>query len=631
VEEPVVRSYQLDPVSGARLVGGEMLQWSDLDRGVSAGVAGLLLPHLTRGGPPPRRVLVAGARAARVFEQTAPGAEMDVLVRALPDARALSSVAQLRPGVTVYCGSLERFDPPAPYDLVVVLDGPAGLTSPDCEGVGHREVLQRLAKWLAPEGTLIAVLENDLGFDRLFRLHVRERYEDDGAWDRGAPGFDARPLYHRELREVLPSAGLRADAVYAAFPSTDDLGLLVGTPCVEQPALAQAAAVLAAQVVADHFSREPALVDSYDVALRLFESGEAMALASAWLVVARPAGAGMQGGAAPVEPPALLAAESTGRPEWRVVRTVERQDGEWVQQLRPLVPAAEMRERRVLRRYSDLAARDFDVPLGTTLEAALRRASERRDVAQVRTLVGRYHAWLQEHSTDRDGGDSRFFAVPSNMLLDGDGMLVLDDSWRLTQLLAGEVLLVRGLRDFARRLLRSGAEHPWAPDTSPDRLTQTLAAMAGVETTADAVDRIARLEAEVEVVLTGGGEMAESAAYARNLDGGRSQFVSQSGPARGYREAMATSGRLAQELDARQSQVEWLELTMRLRDRRLADLERQLVSTRQSASFKIGRFFTWPVRSFVLLVRRVALSAIPPGYLRRAMELARRLSQRAGS
>ena len=618
-----MQSYQVDPVSGARLVGGEMLQWSDLDKGVSPGVSGLLLTHVRQGRPAPGRVLVLGPRAAQVFEQVAPHAEVDVLVRGLPDARALSSVGQMRQDVTVYCGSLERFEPTAPYDLIVVLDSPSGLSSPDSEGIGQREVLQRLSKWLSPEGTLVAVVENDLGFDRLFRLQVRERYDDDLAWDRGAPGLDPRPLYHRELREVLPSVGLRADEVYAAFPSASDVALLVGSACVEDPALARAAAGQAAQVLTDHFSREPALVDPYDMALRLLESGEVMALASAWLLVAGPAS---RPETEVGDPLAVLSTDRRGQPEWRALRSVEREDGRWVQRLRPLVPAAEVRGRRVVRRYEHLSGAGTELSTGTTLEAALRRASERHDVAQVRTLLRRYAAFLASLAGTPDA-EVGFFAVPANVVLDGEQLRVLDDTWRFAQALPPQVVLLRGLRDFARRLLRSGVEHPWAPDSSPDRLAQTLAGMTGTEVTERDIDAVARYEAEVDVVLDGGGSAAESMSYARNLDSGRSQFVSQSGPARSYREVTATTGRLAQELDARHNQVEWLELTLRLRDRRLGDLEHQLRSTRDSASFKIGRFFTWPLRSSVSLVRRVVLSAIPPGYLRRGLELAKRLSR----
>jgi hypothetical protein len=58
--------------------------------------------------------------------------------------------------------------------------------------------------------------------------------------------------------------------------------------------------------------------------------------------------------------------------------------------------------------------------------------------------------------------------LPANLLLVDDGRLeIFDPSWRFATVLPDDVLLVRGLRDFARRLLRSGAEHPWASDISP--------------------------------------------------------------------------------------------------------------------------------------------------------------------
>jgi len=613
--------YQPDAVSGVRLVGGEMLQWSDLGQGVTPGVATVLLHALWRQSPP-RHVLAVGPRAASWVEATPVGADVDVLVRALPDARALSAVSGLRPAVTVYCGSLDRFEPQQAYDLIVALDGPVRLVSPDSEGIGHRETLQRLAKWLGPEGTLVAVLENDLGFDNLLRVQTRNRDSSDSAWDLGASGFDERPLYYREVNDVLAAADLAALSVYAVFPSAENVALLVGRDCVEERALAQTAAALAARIEARHFAQRPALVDAADLALRLFEAHQVMPLAAGWLVVSRPSAAE---GSTSVELPALLAGEEITRPEWRVQRSVQRVDGEWAHRLYPAINASEMREGHMVRDYRAL---DTTVLPGPTLEAALRRACATYDVARVRTLVQQYSGWLWSHVGTVDEGDPRFFAVPANVVLTTDGCAVFDPTWRWTQRLPDDVLLVRGLRDFSRRLLRSGAEHPWAPDVNPDRLTQTLAAMAGVDVSAKAIDQVARLEAEIEVVLGGGDAVSESVAYAQNLDAGRSQFSSQSGASRGYREALAVSGRLAQALGDRSDQVEWLQLTVRARDRQLGDLERRQESLRESVSFKIGRALTWPARSLVLLARRVAVSAIPPGYITKAMNLLRRFADR---
>jgi len=151
--------------------------------------------------------------------------------------------------------------------------------------------------------------------------------------------------------------------------------------------------------------------------------------------------------------------------------------------------------------------------------------------------------------------------------------------------------------------------------------------MVGVPVTSGVTDVVARLESELQVVVQGGDAGAEALAYARNLERGRSQFVSLGGPSRGYREALSASTRLAQSLHEREGQVEWLEASLRSRDVQVAELTRTVGSLRSSASFKIGRFFTWPLRSLVGGVRRLALSAIPHGYLAKAQRLLAKVAQ----
>jgi hypothetical protein len=102
-------------------------------------------------------------------------------------------------------------------------------------------VLRRVAKWLTPDGVLVATIENDLGFDRLFRLQVRDRYDGDEAWHRGSLGFDDRPLYLREMRECLESAGLQPAVVYTGYPDLEDLSLLIEREAIGHPAVAATA------------------------------------------------------------------------------------------------------------------------------------------------------------------------------------------------------------------------------------------------------------------------------------------------------------------------------------------------------------------------------------------------------
>jgi hypothetical protein len=623
----VLRSYQVDAASGSRLVGGEMLEWSDLAHGGGVGACGNLLSSVLRTAGGVRRVLVLGPRASRLVEALPGDDAVDILVRGLPDARQLSSLSQLRAGVTVYCGGLDRFEPEAGYDLVIALDGVEVLMSPDSTGVSHVEYLRRVAKWLAPGGTLMVTVANELGFDRLFRLQVRESYDADDMWFRGATGFDDRHLYYRELRGALESANLSADGVYAAFPAADSLSLLVRQDTVADHGVGATASALMARLEGAHFSGRPSLVDAYDLVLQVFEAGLTLELSPSWLVVARPLPAAESRGAGTGPGlPALLSSEDTGRAEWQMVRSIERKNDQWVQRVRPVVGGDEMRERRVLRDFSTV---ESVVPEGPTLESLLRRACAMGSVSRVRVLVQRYAEWLRSPEGTRSGGaESLFFAVPANVVVTETGMTCFDSTWRWTGDLSQNALLVRGLRDFARRLLRSGAEHPWTPGISPDALAQTLVAMAGVQWSNSLVDQVARAEAELESVVQGGDAISEALAYAGNLEGGRSQFTSASGPSRGYREALATSGRLAQALYEREGQVEWLEATLRARDVRVGELEHTVAAIRGSISFKIGRFFTWPLRASISGARRFAMSVIPSGYVARAKRLVRRLVER---
>jgi hypothetical protein len=616
--------YQLDPVSGARLVGGEMLQWSD--GGTSdPGVPAVLLRSLTAGGSRPARVLALGPKAARAaqFLAAGPATKLDVLVRSLPDARRLAST-ELGSRSTVHCGGFDRLEPDEPYDLVVALDGPTRLLTPDSTGMSQREILQRMAKWVAPTGTAVALLENDLGFERLFRLEVRHVYDADSAWHRGMPGMDSRPLFHRELADTLASADLTPRTTYAAFPSADDAAVLVSEECREAP-LTEIAASLVASAASRAFSQRPALVDVHDLARRLCESGEIMPFAGAWLVVAQPSSAILGGSAAPPQLPVLLADEAPVRPEWRAVRRVERSADGWQQRFTPTIRAEETRERRVVRNFVDLA---HTITPGPTLEAVLRDACAAHDTRRVRALVNRYADWLSSPLKVAGEGDPRLFGTPSNVVVGEQGLQLLDSSLRFTEVLSVQLLVVRGLRDFARRLLRSGGEHPWSADASPDSITQTLVAMTGAEFSFGVIEAVARVEAELEVVLRGGGVSAEATAFAENLGAGRSQYVGQGGPDRGYREALAANGRLAVALEERSSQVTWLTSTVRARDRRVAELERELRTTHASFSYRIGAFLTWPGRWFARQSYQLGKAMVPRHLLDQFWVLARKVSGR---
>ena len=214
-------SYQVDLASGTRLIGGEMAGWSDLTAQSSAGAVTCLLDPVLCAARSAPRILLLGPRASRLLEDLPADAEVDVLVRGLGDARHLAALSGLRARGAIHCGGLDRFAPQERYDVIVSLDGPSVLMSPDSPGIGHAALVRLLGTWLSADGTLVAAVSNELGFDTQFRLKVREALDADDQWHRGAAGFDPRALYHRELDGALESAALKPLSVYAGFPAAD--------------------------------------------------------------------------------------------------------------------------------------------------------------------------------------------------------------------------------------------------------------------------------------------------------------------------------------------------------------------------------------------------------------------------
>lgn len=615
-----LNAHTLDKVSGVRLFGGEMLDWADLPGVPSASVIPSLLRRLPGWGLADR-VLLVGPRAAALVDSLDELNRTDVVVRALPDARRLAVSSALREGITVHCGTLDAFVPDGDYDVVVVLDAPEALSSPDGEAFGHADLLTQLCAWVGPSGLLVARVDNGLSIERLFALDLRTRRADNGAWGWESSRHDPRPLYAREVPQTLAAAGFHVGMSYAAVPSEGEPSLLVTQACVETSGLRGAVTAFGAQVLADRYATTPLLADVYDIASRLFEGGEVLALAPSWLIVA-----GREDGRLKsADLPGLLAVEPGRASAWAARHQVLDSAGSAAWSVEMVDGGLERHERGIGRQ---IGRATFGPPRGEALEALLRRACQQHDVGTVRTLVQSYGQWMQSQD-ECVGQDPRLLAVPSNVLVHEGTHSYLDGTWSLRRPVPGDVLFVRGVRHFALRLLAAGLEHPWAPDTSPDVLTSTLASMMAVDVDQRLLQQVARLEAEIDAVLKGGDSVAESESYARNLAAGGSQFLAQSGAARGYRESLLVSLRLEQELYGRSEKVDWLEATLGARDVRLRNVERELSKVRASVSFRIGHAVTWPARAVVDGLRGALMSLLPMDLLRRAESFARRMLERS--
>ncbi|MEO7000115.1 MAG: hypothetical protein ABI112_18720 [Terracoccus sp.] len=605
-----------DEVSGARVLRGHQIEGSDLDSAPTPlATLEVFGPLLARS---PARVLLAGPRAALLVASIPSAERVDVLVRALPDIRRISDLAGLRDGVRLYCGGIDAFQADHEYDLVVALGGPERLLGPDSTGLRTGAVVGRLSGLLRPGGVLAFDLANQLGLDDLVSGRPDPLLDSDEGWYVGAEGFDSRHLFARERAPLLADHGLVPVVTYAALPSLATHRVLVRAAATDSEDLREQATAAGGRSLDHHLEDGPVLRDPRTTLLRVVDAGLLDELAPAWLVVARredqPVTNATHGF------PLLVDLEPDSR--WQVLSVVDSEGGRhrvWADR-----GGDDERSEGPLMRSLESQA-----PPGQVLEVVMREACAARNHTAVRSAVSRYAEWIRREPDWKAAVTTRVFATPANVAIDGAGGLHLADaSWRFSSTVTSDEALVRGLRDFARRLLASAAVHPWRAATTPDELTVTLSAMVGVSVTPRMLGRVARIEGEIEALLLGLPDHTDELTEV-NLDRGRFARDLPVRDAVGYRELLAHDRTQARTLREKEGQVEWLEGTLRHRDRYIKRLERIIESYEGTLTYRTVQVIRAPRRAAtakaVAVAKTTANDVLPPEAMTRARRLAARM------
>jgi hypothetical protein len=278
----------------ARLIGGEMTVWSDLDgkHGPGPVSAATLRPLLATASG---RTLVAGPHAPELLDSL-PSSQLTLLARGLPDADLLAGRFAAREDVTVLCGSLDQLPAAPTYDTVVALDGLGRLRSAEDDATGESWAadLARLVAVLRPGGRLLLGLENLFGLHRLLALAPEPA---DADWSSAGEFDPTRPAAPAQLRAALTAAGLDVLGDYAAFPSA-----VLSSPLLADRERRGWVTATARRAVSPG---PAALADPGRIADGAARAGILAELAPAWIVLA-------QHGASddsPVLPAAILADE----------------------------------------------------------------------------------------------------------------------------------------------------------------------------------------------------------------------------------------------------------------------------------------------------------------------------------
>lgn len=409
-----------------RMIGGEMLIWSDLDGKHGPGpVRGAVLTPLMASAS--GRALIVGPHDPDLIA-AAPADDLTLLVRGLPDAETLTARYAARPNVTVCCGGLEGLAGTPPYDTVIALDGLDRLGSLEGTDLTWSEALRVLLSVLRPGGSLLLAVENGIGLHRLVALSADPT-------DTGWAGADpVEPAGLARVRTLLRGAEVDLVRTYAAYPTQTRPTLLLGEAILADDGLAGFLEIALSRALAP---TERVLSDPRRLAVDALRHGVATDLAPAWVIVARrrTPQSGAAHGRTNVPAEALIA-------EGSVRADIRRDaDGRWI-------------------RHLDGDDADEAVACGRTVADLLIGAGRLRDLPALRQAL---RAW-------QDGPQA---GVPADRVIVGpDG--------RLTAL-APAGTPEAALRQLAATLIGGSVAHPWPGSSDIDELASTLAAMAGRE------------------------------------------------------------------------------------------------------------------------------------------------------
>ncbi|MFB4283039.1 MULTISPECIES: hypothetical protein [unclassified Nonomuraea] len=520
-----------------RLIGGEMLLWSDVSgMGGVTGWRGAALELIRRMVPESGRVLLVGPHPqALVDDVVARAPAAAVLLRSYPDACALG---ERHPGLAVYCGRLELLAADEPYDLVLALDGLLRTHSAEAPAAAWNESLEALADLVAPGGRLVLGVRNDLGVDRFIEARPADRECADDQW---APhGFDpSYPSGPGALDLGLESAGLSMQRCYAAYPDRQTPRSLLSREALAFDLPEALTFPLSAKDGDRMLVADPLRLTRLVFRHRLGEE-----LAPLWLAVAsRPPHGAAEAPA--VELPLGLIEEGPA--------------------LYELTPAG-------TRRLP--GGQERPIPAGRVVEEILVEACAREDVRTVRELLAELADWLES------GGDAS--AATDSLVYDGERFAAVNPPSGPATRPEPHVVLCRILWRFAVRLLAAGHHHPWPWPLEADQLTLTLCGMAGRSCDHRDLDRARKLDAE----LGQPAELTEHAPTYRDLLGARDRLADQ------LTAALARISRLETKLSYRERELVRAKAKLRRTQRKATAYRRTLgyrLSRRLARPRKVAR------------------------------------------
>ncbi len=567
-------------------IGGEMFAWSDRDpsRGPALPRGAVLHYLLAQFAGPGRTVLIAGPHADETVAALAgSGATVTWLLRSLGDAE---DAARAHAEVTVLAGSAGKLNSADRYDLVVALDGVERLNSGEGEQETADELIDRLARAVQPEGTLLLVHDNRFGVHHTVRLEPGARERQDASWYPVDEHDTDRPASAEQLAGRLSGAGLVVNAAYAAFPLPAAPTVLVGRGLLGEVAspLRPRLGTALSQAFAAGFRGRTVLSDPRRLMNRALLAGAEGTVAPAWLVIASGPEA-----AAPVTGHEMLIGDVRGTFAYEVasagseVRTTV------------LQPLAEPVVRGGLRRISEPTAPGADV--GYVLEERLLHLAAADDLRQLRIELAQYDNWLRGQAQDGLLTGPAAVAGLADVFVTGEGPSLLPTRWEPIEPVPVETAVTHAVWQFAVQLITSGQPHPWPATSSAVDLASVLLGMVGRSVGKDQVRAAVELHLDLE---TADHELSLAEQQERRLQLLAVTAGTASVDLNGFRELTEALWRQRYEASHLLAMMEWTEQMIYSRDLALSKVDWEVQFYRKTWA---GRFL-WVARSAYRVISR---------------------------
>lgn len=407
------------------------------------------------------------------------GAEVDSVEPVLPRARVGRQRTLDLPNVEVFCGNLEDIPTDADYDIVVVVGvlEYVGAGAPD--RAAYLSFLEQCRMRLRSSGALVLAIENKLGVKYLTGTaedHSGRIFDSVEDYPRGTP---ARTFSSGTLCDLVAQAGL-TPKLFGVFPDYKHTRVVFDTDAlqVRAPDLLENLAAFPSRYAG---TRSLKLASELRVWRELVRDGVGAHFANSFLVVAT---GGEQSALWPSE--RLAKYFSVDRqPAYATSTCVNEIDGEITfDRTFSSDPGSLIKDG--MSRWDYVAGRSFLQVFHDSGDA------ERRDLLR---------RWIDLVTHASAGDVVPVDAIPTNLIVSESGEIhLIDNEFHDTS--STDRVVVRGLFWMAVHITRDTPPESWAPARTVRDVVNYLADLVGIEFDDEAIERLQADEASFQVTVT---------------------------------------------------------------------------------------------------------------------------------